>query len=266
MLRKYLIPAFVIWHLVAIIEGAVPPATQFTFPERQSLSASGMLVERVTPVLDGLSAAIVPVVRSVRWVTSPIRPITRRYRALTGLGQSWNMFSNPSRNDRYVRVRYHIQSPQGRRWTATELISPANREDRMRWFQSFRDSYRDKDLNISLTNFYNHRKADSIRPDTRPSELPNDLAPIAHYFERRFRRGLSSTERIVRVEVWYGLAPTPPPGQSTEEDRLAQRRAVLQDYYEGPIEQRVRTPPLPPYHGVETEADIRWILEYYEEP
>ena len=265
MLRRYVIPAFVVWHLVAILEGAIPPASQFVFPERKLPSSSGPLVDAVTPVLDRVSAAMVPVVRFLKWSTAPIRPVARRYRALAGLGQTWNMFSNPTRVDRYIRVRYYIQPAQGRTWTATELISPAHREDRVRLFQSFRDSYRDKDLNIAFNNFYNHRTEDKVRPDTRSDELPNDLAPMARYFARRFSRGLAKGERIVRTEVWYGTAPTTAPGLTTDGERLAQRLALLQEYYEGAVEQRVRVPPIPPYHAGETEADIRWILEYYED-
>src|SRR5688572_273356 len=265
MLRHYVIPAFVVWHLLAIIEGAIPSPTQLVFPPRSTPSPEGVLVDSVTPLLDRLAAGVVPVVRVVKRSTAPIRPIARRYRALGGLGQTWNMFANPTRVDRYVRTRYYIQSPQGRSWTATELISPAHREDKVRLFQSFRDSYRDKDLNNAFRNFYNHRKTDAVRPDTRPNELPDDLAPIGRYFARRFSRSLSGGDRIVRVEIWYGTASTPAPGLPIDEDGLAQRLALLQDYYEGPVEQRVRVPPIPPYHGGETEADISWVLEYYEE-
>ena len=265
MRRRYAIAAFVVWHLLAIVEGAIPQASQFVFPERRLPSSSGRSVDAVTPTLDRFSAAVVPVVRVLKWSTAPIRPMARRYRSLAGLGQTWNMFSNPTRVDRYVRVRYYIQPTDGRTWTATELISPAHREDRVRLFQSFRDSYRDKDLNIAFTNFYSHRREDAVRPDTLSSELPNDLAPMGRYFARRFSRGLAEGERIVRTEVWYGTAPTAGPGLPTDQDGLAQRLALLQEYYEGAVEQRVRVPAIPPYHAAETEADIRWILEYYED-
>jgi hypothetical protein len=265
MLRRYAIPAFVVWHLLAIIEGAIPPPTQYVYPPRSFPSPAGALVDSVTPLLDRLSAGVVPVVSVLKQSTAPIRPLARRYRRLGGLGQTWNMFSNPTRVDRYVRARYYIQMPQGRSWTATELISPAHREDRVRLFQSFRDSYRDKALNIAFRNFHEDRKEDAVRPDTRSTELPNDLAPIVRYFSRRFSRNLAGGERIVRVEVWYGTASTPPPGRPIDEARLRARLAVLQNYYDGPIEQRVRVPLIPPYHGGETEADIRWVLEYYEE-
>jgi hypothetical protein len=44
------------------------------------------------------------------------------------------------------------------------------------------------------------------------------------------------------------------------------RAAALESYYDGPIEQRIDVAPDPPYHAGEHEADITWLLEYYEEP
>jgi len=265
-LRKYLIPALVAWHLIAIVEGAIPPPTRFTFPERQFPSSAGGFVDTVTVGLDGAARTLPPLMRVFKWVTAPIHDMAGRYRVLTGMGQNWNMFSSPARWDRYTRVRYYVQPAGGRVWAATELVGPAHREDRVRGFQSFRDSYRDKDLNLSLTAFYNRRKPDMVRPDTRPEELPNDLAPIARYFARHFARTLQEGERIVRTEVWAGTALTPALGQPVDPAVMAERLAVLRDYYEGAVEQRVNVPPVPPYHAGETEADITWVLEYYEEP
>jgi hypothetical protein len=71
--------------------------------------------------------------------------------------------------------------------------------------------------------------------------------------------------RIVRTEVWFGAAPNTPPGQQRDEQVLNARRAVLLGYYEGVIEERVFVPPYPPYHAAQREADIEWLLEYFEE-
>src|SRR5204863_6078287 len=116
----------------------------------------------------------------------------------------------PPPYDRYFRVRYYVGSPSRPTWTARELVYPAHREDQVRVLTSFRDSYEDKAFEIAYNEFYTHRDAKTIRDDTRSSELPPDLAPIARYFARRFQdTHLLPDERLVRVEVWHGTAPTP---------------------------------------------------------
>jgi hypothetical protein len=149
---------------------------------------------------------------------------------------------------------------------ATELVMPAHREDRIRLLQSFRDSYQDKAFEVAMDGFFRRRSAALVRPDTTSKDLPDDLAPIARYFSARFSRThLSSSERIVRTEVWIGTAPIPRTRSDRESHTLASRIAALRAYYEGPIETRRRIPPYPPYHSADDEADIRWLLEYFEE-
>lgn len=191
----------------------------------------------------------------------------RAYLSVTGLAQEWAMFSNPPREDRYWRVRYYIQPTEGRRWIATELIGPAHREDQVRLARSFRASYQDKALELAFEQFVRRRQPGAIRPDTAPGELPDALAPIGRYFARRFAAAnLSGTGgRIVRTEVWVGSAANKPVGSPVEQQGLLERRVALLEYADGPIANRRRVPPYPPYHGVEQEADIEWVLEYFEE-
>jgi len=266
MTRKVLIAGFVTWHLVAIVLGALPgPDRWGNFPKRDPPQSAR---DYITLAFDGLAAAVAPIEKALWRMTSPLRRPTASYRDLAGLGQSWAMFANPPQYDSYMRTRYYVQRPGGRLWMATELVRPAHREDRVRLWQSFRDSYTDKAMAIALAAFNRKRKPELIEPDTRPSQLPNDLAPIGRYFARRFQATAlkDGDERIVRSEVWVGRAPTPGLGRPIDRAALAERISVLQDYYEGPVEQRISVPPYPPYHGGEHEADISWILEYYEEP
>jgi len=256
---------FIAWHLLAISIGALPPPERFSnFPKREP-TALGAPFDSATAAVDSLTQFVAPFERMVWWVTRPIDRAARVYRSLAGLNQSWAMFSNPPKVDEYVRVRYYVEERSGRRWTATELVSPAHREDRVRLVKSYRDSYQDKAIAIAVGGFYTRRRASSIRPDTKPSELPDDLAPIGRYFARTFaRRALSADQKISRVEVWVGRARTPPPGAPRVPDQLAERLDVLEAYYEGPVEQRFNVSPYPPYHAGEHEADIEWLLEYYE--
>jgi hypothetical protein len=268
MIRRHLVTAFVVWHLCAIVIGAVPPPNQLShFPPRDQPHTLGPLFDRATAGFDLLARALMVVPRAIGWAAQPIRPAVSWYLSLSGVGQSWAMFSNPPTYDQYVRTRYYVQPPEGRQWMATELVMPANREDRVRLLQSYRDSYRDKAFALALDAFFRRRKPALVAPGTTSAQLPDDLAPIARFFARRFERRLEgSGERIVRIEVWVGNVATPGLGLPADRAALVERSAALQAYYDGPIEQRINVPPYPPYHGGEREADIGWVLEYYEEP
>lgn len=267
MTRRRLIAIFLGWHLFAIAVAALPPPNRLShFPKRDPSAALGPLSYRVTLALDGV-AQVAEFFESGLWrLTKPVQPAIGYYLRMTGLAQNWAMFANPPTTAQYTRVRYYVQPRSGRLWVATELVFPANREDRIRLVQSFRDSYRDKAMAIASSRFYDRRKKSLVAPETRPEQLPDDLAPVARYFSREFARThLADGDRIVRTEVWIGTAPIPPLGTELDEDARLERAVVLQTYYDGPVEQRIRVPEYPPYHAGFREADISWLLEYYEE-
>jgi hypothetical protein len=268
MTRRRLIALFLAWHLLAISVAALPPPSRLShFPPRDPSAALNPLFYRITLALDSVARPVEFVERGVWRLTRPLhRPITY-YLRLTGLGQTWSMFANPPSSAQYMRVRYYVHTTAGRTWVATELVLPSNREDQVRSFQSFRDSYRDKALSVAISRFQEHRKPGLIVPQTRPEELPTDLAPVARYFERQFARTHldAAGDRVIRTEVWVGMAPIPPIGQAGNEEERLERAEVLQTYYDGIVEQRINTPPVPPYHAGDREADISWVLEYYEE-
>ena len=254
---------------MAIVLGALPPSTALSnFPDRKAPSALGPTVDGLTRAIDRVTQAAFVVPRAFLWLTSPIQPLAATYRRLTGVGQSWAMFSNPPQYDEYVRTRYYVQPPQGRPYIVSELVSPALRDDRLRLVESYRASYQDKAIAIALGAFHTRRRKELIAPETRPEQLPDDLVPIGRYFARKYAgRWLEgSGARIVRTEVWVGKAISPGLGVPRDEASHKQRSVALQAYYEGPIEERLHVPPYPPYHGGENEADIQWLLEYYEEP
>jgi hypothetical protein len=267
MIKRRLIAIFLGWHLFAISVDALPPPNRLTnFQPRPPGFEQNALFYRVTLALDAIAAGTAVLERAAWRATRPAHRLVAYYLRVTGLGQTWAMFANPPTYDQYMRVRYYVSSPPGREWTATELVLPTNREDRVRTFQSYRDSYRDKALAVAVARFYERRRADLIAPATRPEQLPDALAPVARYFAREFARThLRSGERIVRTEVWHGTAPTAPFGEDADERVKLDRAVALQAYYDGPIEQRLNVPPYPPYHAGQREADISWILEYYEE-
>ncbi len=267
MTRRRLIALFVAWHLFAISVAALPPPGRLShFPQRDPSSALNPVFYRITLAFDSV-ARVTETVESGLWrATRPLHRVITYYLRLTGLGQTWSMFANPPTYAQYMRVRYYVESPQGRTWVATELVWPTNREDRVRTFQSFRDSYRDKALSVAVARFYARRKDGLIKPETKPHQLPTDLAPVARYFAREFTRTrLGNGDRITRTEVWVAKAPIAPLGTAPDVEARLERAAALQAYYEGAVEQRINVPPIPPYHGGEREADIDWILEYFEE-
>lgn len=267
MTRRRLIALFLSWHLFAISVAALPPPSRLGhFPQRDPATALNPVFHQLTLGFDAVARIVEFVELGVWRATRPLhRPITY-YLRLTGLSQTWSMFASPPTSAQYMRVRYYIQPAAGRLWVATELVLPTNREDRVRTFQSFRDSYRDKALAVAMGRFYDRRKANLIAPDTRSDQLPRDLAPVARYFAREFaREHLAHGDRIIRTEVWVGTAAIPRLGTAGDDEARLQRAVALQSYYDGPIEQRINVPPIPPYHAGEREADISWLLEYYEE-
>jgi hypothetical protein len=268
MTKRRLIAIFLGWHLFAISVAALPPPNRLrNFPERNRASQPNAVLYRVTLALDVIAKGTAVVERAAWRITRPAHRLVTSYLRLTGLGQTWSMFANPPTYDQYMRLRYYVSSSSGRPWLATELVLPTNREDRVRTLQSYRDSYRDKALAVAIARFYERRKAELIAPATRPEQLPDALAPVVRYFAREFARThLRSDERIVRTEVWHGTVPNPPFGDDADERNRLDRAVALGAYYDGPIERRINVPPYSQYHVAQPEADITWILEYYEEP
>src|ERR1044071_2657452 len=246
MTRRRVTAIFIAWHLFAISVAALPPPSRLShFPPRDPSSSQNALFYRVTVALDTAARGVEAVERGLWWLTHPLHPAVTYYLAVTGLNQNWSMFANPPTSAQYMRVRYYVQPDGGRAWVATELVLPSGREDRVRTVQSFRDSYRDKAIAVSIGRFNDRRKASLVAPDTRPEQLPPALAPIARYFSREFARKYltAGNERIVRTEVWIGTAPIPRIGTTLDDEARLDRAVALQAYYDGPIEQRLDIPP-----------------------
>ncbi len=207
---RWLMSAFIAWHLASITFTALPTGRWVARvePPVDADTAPLQAPDRpstVTRAIDALSRGVAVPVGALRSGVERVlgRPIGW-YVALTGLAQNWAMFSNPPQYDRYWRVRYYVEAQGGRPWTATELIGPSHREDRVRLVQSYRDSYRDKAFEIAFDGFVKRRRPSAIEPGARPEDLPDDLAPIGRYFARHFAARLQDGERITRTEVWVG--------------------------------------------------------------
>jgi len=270
--RRLAVSLLIAWHLTALVVGSIPAPGQLTDPAKPEARGVEPLSAWLTPRLDAVAAAAAGVHRLLWTIARPLRPLVSRYLSATGLEQQWAMFWNPSLTDQYVRVRYYVAAKTPTvnhapaKWLATELVSPAHREDRVRLLQSFHDSYSDKAMELAMASFRRKRANTLVAPDTKSEQLPDSLAPVARYFARRFARThLATSERLVRVEVWSGSAPNPPFGSAATSTEIAERRARLGGYYEGPVVRRLGSMSYPPYHAEEDEADIEWVLEYFEE-
>ena len=268
---RWAIPSLISCHAIAIFLAALPPSERFT-AARARLSPNTVPANRspAARTIDQTIRLALPAVRSLAVLGDWTRPLVLQYQRLTGTYQIWVMFSEPTRTDRYIRLRYYVQPVAGgRMWTATELVWPAHREDRVRLLRGFRDSFLDKALDNSLELFFEHRNKSLIQPGTRPEQLPDDLAPAARYFARRYAGNARLREKgqqIVRIEVWMGNARNDELGRAADANKRADRKDWLEPYYEGPVEQRINVPPYPPYHAAQREVDIDWLLEYFEEP
>ena len=270
--KRWALSVFFVWHLVAISvaslesPGGVPRIGPPRHPHNDVIAAG------MTPVLDRVAFVLSQNFRKFDRAIGPVRRLTTYYLNVTGVNQSWKMFSTPPEVYQYLRVRYYIgagaaDAGAGARptWTATELLLPAHREDRVRVVRGYWDAYRDKAMTSALSRFQGHRSDRLIKADTKSSELPDDLAPIGRYFARRFeRQSLVPGERILRTEIWYGIAGMALPGYSLDRERMEARFSVLRPYYDGPVENHFDIPAYPGYRSYENEGDIRWFLEYFE--
>lgn len=262
---RWAVSLFIAWHLAAIVLGALPPPGRLA-PVQIRRPATDTVSERLVEALDTVAATLVSGEAALWRVLAPVRVPAAAYLRVAGLSQPWGMFSDPPKFDQYVRVRYFVRPPRGPLWAATELVMPAHHEDDVRLVRSFRDSSRDKAMTIAAENFLRRLARRAIGPETKTAALPDDLAPVARTFAHAFQRGRlrSGGGTLVRTEVWLGTAPTPAPGTPVDDTMREARRALLHRYYEGVVEQHVAVPPIPPYHALDREGDIEWILEYFE--
>lgn len=265
--KHWLLSVFFVWHVTAITlgsfasPGTILPVTPAEYPENDVLAAT------ITPRLDTIAATLEDVPTAIPQAAQPLPWFTGLYLSLTGVSQSWKMFANAPTWHQYLRVRYYVGSSTESTpaWTATELVLPAYREDEIRILRAYWAASRDKAMTSALARFHNRRDKSLLRADTTSAELPDDLAPILRYFARRFeRQALRPDERILRSEIWYGIAPMTPPRTAPNRAQIEKRLSTVRQYHDGPVEDHFRRPEYPPYHVAEQEGEIEWILEYFE--
>ena len=259
---QWLISVLLVCHLSGLVIGAIPRPGELLrvqpprHPDRNPLAAL------LTPPLDAAAAAFIPVHDATWRLTTPLRTLSEWYVGLTGLGQRWRMFMNPPTYDEYLKARFHIRQTGADHeiWTASQLVFPSHREDRVRLLQSFRDSYTDKAIAIALADFVNTRTA--VAFDDSTADPSTRLDPLARHFAADFaRRHLRPDQQVVGTELWRARVPNPAPGTPAAADAAARRQTLLRRYYDGPVEDRSRPRPLALGTTV-VEEELRWVLEY----
>lgn len=261
----WVISGFIIFQLLSFIVGSTPtpsalgtPAT----PHRENITKLGA---EVAPVLDRAEGPIRwldrVVWRATRWIERPIRLYLRGTRQF----QRWNMFSHPLRRHEYLHIRYYVASPSNPQLRVhRQLIYPSHTAG-IRLFKSFADSFRDKAMMLTLDLYFRRlkREQEKYGEDRAEQEAQVELFPIINPFMRRQSgRILGPGERLVRAELWRGLAPMPGPGETLPQEVYDARQQTISEYdaatdvsYVGNTEADI-----PPLGAGMTDADIRWKL------
>ena len=147
----------------------------------------------------------------------------------------------------------------------TILIFPAGRDDEVRLVRGYRDSAFDKAILVATGDFFSHVANRRLPPGVQSDALPDDFVPVTRYYATRFRESrLIPPERLAGVEVWWGTAPIPPPGEQLTPAGRDARLAALRRYYSGPVDGVWTAANRPDFHAVQREADITWVLQYSE--
>src|SRR6185436_7289937 len=101
---RWALSLFFVWHVTAIglgslaSPGAVLPVDPPRYPQDNRLAAT------LTPALDIAAAKISTLPKALLRRTAPLQPFVNSYLRITGVSQSWKMFSNPPETHQYLRV------------------------------------------------------------------------------------------------------------------------------------------------------------------
>jgi hypothetical protein len=261
----WLISGFIVFQLLAIVVGSTPDPTSLPGPVPPERTAITPLGRTLAPILD---AGVAPLLafharffRAMWWC----RPPVRAYLGTTQQYQRWNMFSRPLRSHEYIHLRYYVASEgSGLLRVHRELVYPGHAVGRIRLLKSYADSFRDKAMTLALDGYGRKFRRERARHDLGAAlELAqNELFSIIRPFASRRQAGLAlgPGERLIRAELWHGVAPMPRPGQVLPQEVLAAREETLESY--DAVTDLGLTPitDLPPLGAVTYDADIKWNL------
>ena len=266
---RAIVSILLVYHLTALTVAAIPSPAD-TNRIGRIRHPPDAIARWMTPSLDRVATWFSRLEPAVFSVSEPLRWITRPY-IEAGLHQKWNMFSNPLTDDHYLRLDYHVAAADRRVPSVVrELVFPADREDRVRFFHQYRDKAVLHILErVAVAEGKGMMPIDgadqplySEQPADSAAEVEREFEPLVRYFRTKLERTyLTRGERVVRTDVWAGGAPIPPRGQALSPERLAARLDVLSRYYAGPSRVALASPSWT-VGLTEQEADIGWELIY----
>jgi hypothetical protein len=215
-------------HVFAIALAAMPSLESFgndTLPPRPPGTT---LQSRVTACLDRLFPAAVRLHRIVHNSTKPLRRPVRLYMQVTDQHATWNMFSNPSHFNEYVRFDYTLRAGDGSRRLEREIVYPAAPPGAWRSLADPFDSAVDKAFRNALERART-RASRAARRDREPplEDMEKGLVPFLRSFGAR--KATSTGMVVERAEFWRALAPAPEPGTAWPEAHFEARRRALTD-------------------------------------
>ena len=256
--ERWILSLLIVYHLVAVTLAALP-----TRDALDRFNETRLVRPTVLPtVLDALAAVAHDAEMALMSGSSPLRLMTRPY-IQAGLRQRWNMFSNPGTDDRYMRVDYYYEAADSASdvMVVRELVFPAEDETRVRFVHRFRD----KAIFNALETYFLRRDRVEAR-ESSVSDARGALVPVAQHFTRQFRLSrLPPGSRMIRTEIWYGLAPIPFPGAELADRDLLMRLTALDRYRDATVPPQRGALAPPEIGATQREADITWMLVDVEE-
>ena len=275
--RRSLISLFLVWHLASLAVAAVPDPSELRVAAGTRQSPDDALSARLTPVLDQ-SAAFLQSAETWAWrLTLLPRRFTSRYVERLGLVQNWNMFASPPLAAEYLRMRYYSAggagTAEGPLTVATELVFPVDPGGQPPIVRAFWEAYRDKAVSNAVKAYFVERMRQTpttlspayVSAAAVDTALARSFVPVVQFFSDRYvQKGLPSGEHLVRVEAWYGWAPSRLRGDPPLSPRS--REAAIARYYKGVVEHLPTRPAVRPVDTIEREADIQWLLLFVQTP
>ncbi len=259
-----LISAFIVFHLLAIVVGSTPnPASlpKAVPPDRAALTSLG---GTLAPILDAAVAPLQTLNTGIWQFTGWCRRPVRIYLGGTKQYQRWNMFSRPLRRHQYIHLRYYVASEGSRLLRVhRELIYPSHAGGHIRLFKSYADSFRDKAITLALEDHAGKLKRERTRHALEPAfeRAQVELFPVVRAFAlRQVGLTLAPGERLVRAELWSGVAPMPRPGELLPHEVLETRQETLEGYDAVTDLGLIPDTVFPPLGAVTHDADIDWRL------
>jgi len=218
-----------IWHIAAMVVGAVPALDDFgsdTTPLRPPITT---LQSRATSALDRIAVPAVRLHRIAYAVTGPLHRPVRLYLELTDQFSSWNMFSNPSRANEYVRLDYVVVQADGSRRLESELVYPAAEPGEWRVVAAYFASFVDKAFANGAESYQKRaRQAQQLGQPAPAAAMKEDLLPFIRYYTGRHKASLPKGTRVERAEYWHGSAASPAPGQALPVQTIQARQRTLE--------------------------------------